>query len=27
VIWVGAIKVEKHWVWLFAMNEFKAYGT
>jgi hypothetical protein len=24
VIWVGAIKVEKHWVWLFAMNEFEA---
>lgn len=24
VMWIGAIKVGKHWEWLFAMNEFDA---
>lgn len=24
VMWMGAIKVGKHWEWLFAMNEFEA---
>ena len=24
VIWMGAIKVDNHWKWLFAMNEFDA---
>jgi hypothetical protein len=24
VIWVGAIRVDKQWDWLFAMNEFEA---
>jgi hypothetical protein len=25
VMWIGAIKVGRHWEWLFAMNEFEAF--
>ena len=24
VMWMGAIKVDDHWEWLFAMNEYDA---